>query len=437
MKLTTFRSGKGDCLLLTGSDNTNILVDGGVSNAYRDFVRPELAKLQENNEVIDLVYVSHIDADHIEGILALIEDHVKWRRRDYQHSTGNTAYKDPKVPRPPEIKTLWHNSFTALIDKNKGPIEDQLVKNSRVTSNHYLFSGETQESIFQLWDKTQNFATSIRQGIRLTLRAGGLLNIPHNPETKQKLITVEEISGPVIKGSMKLIIIGPFKKDLVKLRKEWNKWLTSNKEAVDQIEEEIKEDRRKNPGMNVMDEGQQLASTLRYLVTEIGDRTAVTPPNLASLMLLVEEGNKKIILTGDGHAKDIIKGLEHHNKLDNKGRLHIDILKVQHHGSFNNINKDFCERITSPNYIFCGNGDHHNPHWKAIKKLIDARAGLLNSHPQAGKPYKLWFNCNSTVASTDKRKEHMKEIEDLVKAAAENSELMTCEFVGDKFKIQL
>lgn len=437
MKLTTFRSGKGDCLLLTSFDDTNILVDGGVSNAYRDFVRPELAELQKSNQALDLVYVSHIDADHIEGILLLIEDHIKWRRRDYQHASGNTSYKDPKVPRPPEIKALWHNSFSALLDKNQGPIEEQLVNNSRITSNHYIFSGDTQEAILKLWDKTQNFATSIRQGIRLTLRAGGLLNIPHNPETSQKLITVEEIPGPITYGSMKLSVIGPFKKDLVKLRKEWNKWLASNEDAVKEIEDAIREEKRSRPELSVMDEGQQLFSTLASLLATLGKRSAVTPPNLASLMLLVEEGNKKILLTGDGHADDIIKGLEHHNKLNSKGRLHVDILKVQHHGSYNNINEDFCERITASDYIFCGNGDHHNPHEDAIKNLIDGRAGLPNSHPQAGKPYKIWFNCNSTVASTDKRKDHMKEIEDLMETAAENNDLITFEFVGDKFKIQL
>ncbi|MCK4792737.1 MAG: hypothetical protein KAV87_53910, partial [Desulfobacteraceae bacterium] len=220
--------------------------------------------------------------------------------------------------------------------------------------------------------------------------------------------------------------------------RKWNKWLVANKEAVDKIEEEIREDRSENPGLSVMDEGQQLASTLRLLLASLGDRSSVTPPNLASLMVLVEEGNKKILLTGDGHADDIIKGLKHHKKLDRKGRLHVDILKVQHHGSKYNITEDFCEKVTAPHYIFCGNGDHHNPHWAAIETLINARSGLPNNHPQAGKPYTLWFNCNSIVASTEKRREHMKEIEKEVKVASEQNDLLTCNFIGEnKFEISL
>jgi hypothetical protein len=147
---------------------------------------------------------------------------------------------------------------------------------------------------------------------------------------------------------------------------------------------------------------------------------------------------KKILLTGDGHADDIIKGLKHHKKLDGKGRLHVDVLKVQHHGSKNNITEEFCEHITASHYIFCGNGDHHNPHWDAISTLIETRAGLPNNHPKAGEPYTLWFNCNSIVASTKNRREHMKEIEKEVKAAAEQNDLLTCNFIGEnKFEIHL
>ena len=40
-----------------------------------------------------------------------------------------------------------------------------------------------------------------------------------------------------------------------------------------------------------------------------GDRAKVTPPNLASIMIYVEDGNATLLLTGDGHANDAMKGL--------------------------------------------------------------------------------------------------------------------------------
>ena len=44
----------------------------------------------------------------------------------------------------------------------------------------------------------------------------------------------------------------------------------------------------------------------------------VTEANLASLMLLVEEGPASVLLTGDGVSSEILDGLEHHGKLDGK-----------------------------------------------------------------------------------------------------------------------
>ena len=76
------------------------------------------------------------------------------------------------------------------------------------------------------------------------------------------------------------------------------------------------------------EEGQRIASVLRTLAIELGRRQDVTAPNLASLMLLVEENGKRLLLTGDGHAEDLINGLEKRGKLDPNKRLHLDVIKA-------------------------------------------------------------------------------------------------------------
>ena len=42
-------------------------------------------------------------------------------------------------------------------------------------------------------------------------------------------------------------------------------------------------------------------------------------------------------------------------------KIHVDLLKVPHHGSANNLDEDFFERITADHYVFSGNGEHGNP----------------------------------------------------------------------------
>ncbi|MCH7611681.1 MAG: hypothetical protein IIB10_13475 [Chloroflexi bacterium] len=154
------------------------------------------------------------------------------------------------------------------------------------------------------------------------------------------------------------------------------------------------------------------------LAAELGDRNAVTTPNLASIMLLVEEAGKTVLLTGDGHADDILKGLEAHGKLDNAGRIHVDVLKVQHHGSEHNIHEDFCEAVTADHYVICANGSHRNPDLDVLQTIIDSRLGAAAGDTNAGRPFKLWFNSSAKRAGTEKRTEHMEQVEKLVKDEA-------------------
>ena len=56
-------------------------------------------------------------------------------------------------------------------------------------------------------------------------------------------------------------------------------------------------------------------------------------------MFLVEAGGKTVLLTGDGHARDIERGLKEAGRLDAQGEMHVDVLKVQHHGSKDNLTR--------------------------------------------------------------------------------------------------
>jgi hypothetical protein len=53
--------------------------------------------------------------------------------------------------------------------------------------------------------------------------------------------------------------------------------------------------------------------------------------------------------------------------------MHVNILKVPHHGSANNLDDDFFERVTADHYVFSGNGEHGNPERAALAMLFRAR----------------------------------------------------------------
>lgn len=47
--------------------------------------------------------------------------------------------------------------------------------------------------------------------------------------------------------------------------------------------------------------------------------------------------------------------------------------RVPHHGSDNNMETSFFERVTAGHYVFSGNGDHGNPERVTLQMLLDER----------------------------------------------------------------
>src|SRR5262245_6880943 len=84
-KLEALEAKAGDSLLLhLGTDEKPILVliDGGPGGVYSGSLRPRLEELRKarapgNSLLIDMVMVSHIDDDHINGILQLAREMVR------------------------------------------------------------------------------------------------------------------------------------------------------------------------------------------------------------------------------------------------------------------------------------------------------------------------------------------------------------------------
>ncbi len=78
MKLHILPALSGDSLMLGWQGisglKRNILIDGGVTNTYNQILRNEIKSLLDKTEIIDLVILTHIDSDHIGGILRIVTE---------------------------------------------------------------------------------------------------------------------------------------------------------------------------------------------------------------------------------------------------------------------------------------------------------------------------------------------------------------------------
>jgi beta-lactamase superfamily II metal-dependent hydrolase len=102
--------------------------------------------------------------------------------------------------------------------------------------------------------------------------------------------------------------------------------------------------------------------------------------------VLCEFDGKSMLLTGDARGDKVIEGLKAQGRLKN-GKVHLDLLKLPHHGSQNNVTQGFFEQVTADVYVVSGdNVKFKNPHKKAMQWLADARG---NAKYEIYCPYKL------------------------------------------------
>lgn len=106
-----------------------------------------------------------------------------------------------------------------------------------------------------------------------------------------------------------------------------------------------------------------LASTQAFMVHSnhslLEKRTPAdqSASNASSIALLLNYGEKRILLSGDAHADVIYEALE---KSWPGRKLQIDLLKISHHGSQANTSTSLLSRIQCKRFAFSTNGKIHS-----------------------------------------------------------------------------
>lgn len=325
------RARKGDCLLVhygTKQDPGLMLIDGGPAHVYKPQLKPRLTTIKKKEGLaaneplpIRLMMISHIDDDHINGILELTKDLVTAR--------------DAGDPLPWKISSVWHNTFDDII----GNPPAQLLAAMTAKFGAAALGGSPATDAFD--PQTAMVVASVGQGFSLRDDAKKL-KLRINPEFKGKLIMATATGKRANLGhGLKLTVAGPMKAELVALQKDHDKFLKAKTAKKAQ------------------------ASLAAFADTSVA--------NLSSIVVLAEMKKKTILLTGDARGDKILKGLELVKKMKKGGKLHVDILKIPHHGSDRNIAPSFFKRITADHYVFSGNGEHGNPERETLQMLLDAR----------------------------------------------------------------
>jgi hypothetical protein len=238
MKIRAFHAKDGDCLLIRGAQDTVILVDGGRGDAFKKNAYSRLSP-DELGTDIDLVYVSHIDNDHLSGILELVKAKVAWDVFDFHEGDEDSLVRRPEFGRAAPIRQIWHNGFAELVNDQDGTIERALDLATRTLS--------LSEPDYELFERYENLATGVKDTIELNyrLRFGGMEGIVNAPSTREdKLMVLSAANETHRVGEFDVRILGPTVKELEALRSFWNEWLEDNDLDVLKLREEAEEESR-------------------------------------------------------------------------------------------------------------------------------------------------------------------------------------------------
>lgn len=373
LSLDVMRARKGDCLIVhfgTTNKRGMIMIDGGPKSVYTPHLKPRLMQIrtargiaQQQSLPVDLLMVSHVDDDHIHGILDLTKEMVE--------------AKDAHRPQLLKVLGFWHNSFDEIIGNTPdeltaamtaqfgtASLSDGLPVDASLPASE--IAGLEEETI----GDTLKVLASIDQGHRLRKDAEKL-QFPLNSDFNGKLVMATDGEEIDIGNELTFTVVGPMKPELKKLQAKHDEWLR-----------ELKKKGKSPP-----------AALAAYVDKSV--------PNLSSIVVLAKAGGKKMLLTGDARGDKILEGLQMVGLLGagTTSKMHVDLLKVPHHGSDNNLDVDFFERITADHYVFSGNGEHGNPEREALQMLFNARGD---------KPFTMHFTYPIEEIDTGRKKEHEK-----------------------------
>ncbi len=310
----------GDCLILeygTSEAPRYILIDGGPQRVYDDDLRPVLQRIAGKGGGLEFVILSHVDDDHIVGVLDLLAE-IRQQR-------------DSSSPETIAIGEIWHNTFSQTLGAG---IESRF--------NAFMGAAAPLRGAMRASDRMMR---DVAKGDELT-RAAGALGISINRQfDPDHLVSFGLTNEPVRRGNLSIWIVAPNRTNLQSLKEEWLEWLEEQEGRV---------------LVRDMEEAERAAT-----------RADSSVPNLSSIMFLAVADGKSVLLTGDGRADHLLDGLAQAGLLDSNGRLHVDVLKLPHHGSHNNISKEFLQAVTADRYVVSASGRYSHPSRETLEWIAE------------------------------------------------------------------
>lgn len=335
ISIKIFPASYGDCFLFSvneNGNNFNILIDGGLVKTYDDSLKIELKKLATKNEKINLLINTHIDSDHINGLISFLRENNTKKFID--------------------IDEIWYNGLEQIINKYNN--KENTIESDKSILDNICLKGYEDE--FQ-----QPEEVSAIGGVSFSsLIDFGKYN--HNKISNGRAIT----------RGLGLIKIT----DVIKIR-----LLSPEIEALYELEDEWMEELAKVNFKFSVPKTTKLVSSFEFIIARLknyydnsrnnvsGDnnlenylsnleKTDNSIVNNSSIAFVIEVHDKKFLFLGDSVIKnaDSCSIMRELTNIYGKNAF-FELIKLPHHGSNYNVSTDFFDRYKGREYIVSTNSE--------------------------------------------------------------------------------
>lgn len=348
----------GDCLLLAYGDADHphrVLIDGGPIGAY-PALSSRLAALPGAQREFELLVITHVDADHIEGCLKLLNH-----------------------PELATFKDIWFNGWPHVGQQLSEPVGTDYALGAPLPPGQ----------------------RSPMQGMEISVRID---NRSWNAAFRGAPVFVPA-AGPLpvreLPGGLRLTLLSPRKVELEKLRSAYLKALEAAEIAPEDVQALAKR-------LDMKAAFRGVGARLRPRFEQILDSAALAAgpmdkavANGSSIALVAEYQGRRVALLGDAHAPTLTASLARFAPASCGGlsgglsggaagrapgagsggagggsRVRFDAIKLAHHGSAGNLDDRFLDSVDCDTWLVSTNGQlFSHPDAAALHAIVRRETG--------------------------------------------------------------
>lgn len=345
MKATirTFQSGCGDCIFLILEDGMSgesfhVMIDcGHFSSEIKAFVENDLGLR------LDMLIATHYDDDHIAGNIKMLLELDKLEIGKIIFNCFQDYDENATVEIPSGDKNLL-DKYVTNIHLSPNPNNTKISAPQAALLSLLLKSNDK-------WFKAWN---------RKILIEGDTINVGNAKWGQFLVLSPSSEAWDNLKDY--------FVKEYVKcVHSRPPQGAFENQDAYWEMLLRIAASKPQIKKMIPISSSMITKSFLQKKAAVDPNEVCITPPNKASLALVWECNDKRILLSGDAIASQLYEAIK---KYYAGNHILFEAIKIPHHGSKNNMSNELSLLIDSEHYFLTGGKKDEGPNYETLAKII-------------------------------------------------------------------